>query len=555
MSDGSILPIVRYQDPQAAADWLCGAYEFSVHHVAERPDGGVAYFVLRFGDNFVLVGPPDNSVFDDLMVQPADVGNRSTQTCYLTVNDVDQHFARARAAGARIEVEPEDDKGERYYMCRDPEGHLWAFGMPLAGATLPKPIQPPEDPRQHARGSQSAIGLATLVGLAIGIGAVSYLGGDFAPKGLASWVGGIAGQDASQHPQERERLSAFAQKRLADAEAVAADLTERLQASRFQFAETLREKERVERMLSESEAEYQTRLKDSESALHAALRAKDLASQELEAEHLRAKALQTKLDEASERLASLSSDGNKADAEARRLLATIAQLTDALRSSTQATQTARDQLAAAQHTERELMEKLHASERETAELRARVMELEKEKEAARTSAEQAADAAREAVAAAQANGMALRDKPIGSGGTLLSHHHLAQGKKWITAAAIDKGKPATTASAKPIDTGAQSRCSQAVRDLVLNRRGKEIESAQVVRRLCDKAHSTQEPAKCVARLLSGEVNWGGGTEWALNNALNLCARTKSAETTLSCFSRQISDQSNWKSAIAACAAS
>lgn len=48
------------------------------------------------------------------------------------VDDVDAHFARSRAAGARIDSQPTDQEyGQREYGARDPEGHRWWFATPL----------------------------------------------------------------------------------------------------------------------------------------------------------------------------------------------------------------------------------------------------------------------------------------------------------------------------------------------------------------------------------------------------------------------------------------
>lgn len=47
------------------------------------------------------------------------------------VDDVDAQFARAKAAGARIEKEPIDEPyGIRIYRCFDPFGHAWWFYTP-----------------------------------------------------------------------------------------------------------------------------------------------------------------------------------------------------------------------------------------------------------------------------------------------------------------------------------------------------------------------------------------------------------------------------------------
>src|SRR5262245_48663489 len=103
----TITPVLRYQDASAAAGWLCEAFGFEEHDRAQELDGHVRFISLRLGDSFVLVRPVANSVFDDLMVQPEAVGGGNTQVCYLTIADTDEHRARAKAAGARIELEPQ----------------------------------------------------------------------------------------------------------------------------------------------------------------------------------------------------------------------------------------------------------------------------------------------------------------------------------------------------------------------------------------------------------------------------------------------------------------
>ena len=50
----------------------------------------------------------------------------SLVSCY--VDDVDAHYEQAKAAGATILGEPEDQPyGDRSYRAVDPEGHKWFF--------------------------------------------------------------------------------------------------------------------------------------------------------------------------------------------------------------------------------------------------------------------------------------------------------------------------------------------------------------------------------------------------------------------------------------------
>jgi uncharacterized glyoxalase superfamily protein PhnB len=45
---------------------------------------------------------------------------------------IDAHYTRARAAGAQIAQEPEDQfYGDRIYRAIDPEGHVWIFSQPV----------------------------------------------------------------------------------------------------------------------------------------------------------------------------------------------------------------------------------------------------------------------------------------------------------------------------------------------------------------------------------------------------------------------------------------
>lgn len=54
---------------------------------------------------------------------------------YVFVVDVDAHYARAKAAGARIGQAPHDHLGgHRQYTASDPGGHRWIFAQRIEGA-------------------------------------------------------------------------------------------------------------------------------------------------------------------------------------------------------------------------------------------------------------------------------------------------------------------------------------------------------------------------------------------------------------------------------------
>ena len=116
-------PSFRYADAPAALDWLEKAFGFEREMVAEGDgEGQVAHAQMRFGDGMIMLGSTRGDEADSA------VGAGRT---YVAVPDgeVDSHCERARAAGAEIVREPENqDYGSRDYSARDPEGNLWSFG-------------------------------------------------------------------------------------------------------------------------------------------------------------------------------------------------------------------------------------------------------------------------------------------------------------------------------------------------------------------------------------------------------------------------------------------
>ncbi len=51
------------------------------------------------------------------------------QSAYVVVSDADAVHNRAKAAGAEIVMDIQDnDYGGRGFSCRDLEGHIWNFG-------------------------------------------------------------------------------------------------------------------------------------------------------------------------------------------------------------------------------------------------------------------------------------------------------------------------------------------------------------------------------------------------------------------------------------------
>lgn len=74
-------------------------------------------------------------------------------------------------------------------------------------------------------------------------------------------------------------------------------------------------------------------------------------------------------------------------------------------------------------------------------------------------------------------------------------------------------------------------------------------------RLCSGAETSEQPGVCFNQIMHSGVNWGGGTKWKWQNALNLCQGTKNANATVSCFKNEISNKHPWPNAIKTCKSS
>jgi uncharacterized glyoxalase superfamily protein PhnB len=126
ITDVCIFPCLQYRDARAAIEWLGRAFGFEVHALHEGSDGAVAHAEIKLGSAFVMLGSNNNPKFN--WKSPRDAGF-VTQSIYIALDNVDAHYARAKAADAEIVLDLHaTDHGSRDYSARDPEGHLWHFG-------------------------------------------------------------------------------------------------------------------------------------------------------------------------------------------------------------------------------------------------------------------------------------------------------------------------------------------------------------------------------------------------------------------------------------------
>ena len=139
MDQPTFVPNVFYRDPLAALKWLEAAFGFETVNLVTDADGKVGHSEMNFLGGAIGVGgewegPP---LGDAKMRSPASTGGVATQFIRVHLPDgLDAHCERARAAGARIVAEPEDQfYGARVYRAADPEGHIWNFSQEVRQVT------------------------------------------------------------------------------------------------------------------------------------------------------------------------------------------------------------------------------------------------------------------------------------------------------------------------------------------------------------------------------------------------------------------------------------
>jgi uncharacterized glyoxalase superfamily protein PhnB len=114
-----VLPHVVYQDVGEAIAWLSRVFGFVEHYRYGEPVNGAQ---MHLGDAWIMVRREQEG-----SVSPARAGF-GTQSLTVFVEDVEAHFQRAKAAGAKIVEElHETEYGELQYGVKDLDGHHWLF--------------------------------------------------------------------------------------------------------------------------------------------------------------------------------------------------------------------------------------------------------------------------------------------------------------------------------------------------------------------------------------------------------------------------------------------
>jgi uncharacterized glyoxalase superfamily protein PhnB len=116
-----VTPYLLYENPAAALEWLAGAFGFRERFRHEF-EGLINHAEMEYDGGQIMLACPGRDYRS-----PRRLGG-ATMLTHIYVDALQEHYERAKAAGAEIRTEPaEKPYGTVQYSAIDPEGHLWLF--------------------------------------------------------------------------------------------------------------------------------------------------------------------------------------------------------------------------------------------------------------------------------------------------------------------------------------------------------------------------------------------------------------------------------------------
>jgi uncharacterized glyoxalase superfamily protein PhnB len=118
----TVVPILVYVDVAQALEFLTRAFGFKERLRAEW-GGSISHAQMDIGECSIMMGKQGGPF-------TAPAGDTVSQYATVHIDDIEEHFARAKAEGATILKEPEDMPfGVRQYTAKDIGGHWWTFSQ------------------------------------------------------------------------------------------------------------------------------------------------------------------------------------------------------------------------------------------------------------------------------------------------------------------------------------------------------------------------------------------------------------------------------------------
>jgi PhnB protein len=130
----AVIPMIAYENGPAAMDWLARAFGFRERVRMLGENGRLSHGEMDAGDGMIMLATPSPHYHGPKHHrEECDAARRWSEVPYIIdgvlvyVGDVDAHFQRAHAAGARFLSPVEDSQEGKRYRVEDLEGHRWMF--------------------------------------------------------------------------------------------------------------------------------------------------------------------------------------------------------------------------------------------------------------------------------------------------------------------------------------------------------------------------------------------------------------------------------------------
>jgi len=129
-----VIPMIAYEDGPKAMDWLSSAFGFKERSRMVGEDGRLSHGEMLAGAGVIMLATPTPDYQAPRRHRAeCEPAQRWSTVPYIVdgvlvyVDDVNEHYRRAKQRGATILTEVEaDDYGKRY-RAEDVEGHRWMF--------------------------------------------------------------------------------------------------------------------------------------------------------------------------------------------------------------------------------------------------------------------------------------------------------------------------------------------------------------------------------------------------------------------------------------------
>lgn len=129
-----VIPMISYEDGATAMDWLARVFGFREQTRMIGTDGKLAHGEMETEHGLIMLATPSPNYEAPKHHREHCERARNWSSVpwvidgvLIYVNDIDEHFQRARREGATILSELEDGFPGRRYRAEDLEGHRWMF--------------------------------------------------------------------------------------------------------------------------------------------------------------------------------------------------------------------------------------------------------------------------------------------------------------------------------------------------------------------------------------------------------------------------------------------